>query len=41
MDKMQAYALANPLARADPSGSNSQEFRIVMMPWSIILTVNK
>jgi hypothetical protein len=40
MDKMQAYALANPLATADPSASD-QEFRIVRMPWSIILTVNK
>lgn len=39
MTNMQQYALAHPLARA--KGAASQEFRRIMIPWSVILTVNK
>jgi hypothetical protein len=39
MDKMQMYALAHPLARA--GGLSAEPFRILRLPWSIILTVNK
>lgn len=38
MTKMQAYALGNPLARANGS---AEAFRKIDWPWSIILTVNK
>jgi hypothetical protein len=41
MTKLQAYALQNPLARADDTGVDSQAFRWVSLPWSLILTVNK
>lgn len=39
MTEFQQYALAHPLARA--YGENHQSFRRVVIPWSIILTVNK
>jgi hypothetical protein len=39
MDKMQTFALQNPLATAD--GGDPGAFRIVRFPWSLILTVNK
>lgn len=39
MTKMQAYALAHPLARADDPGV--QSYRLLALPWSLILTVNK
>jgi len=39
MTNFQRFALAHPLARA--KGSDSQTFRHITMPWSIILTVNK
>jgi hypothetical protein len=39
MTRFQAYALAHPLARA--AGSSAAEYRLIQIPWSIILTVNK
>lgn len=39
MNAMQAYALANPLARANPE--NIGAFQRILSPWSLILTVNK
>jgi hypothetical protein len=38
MTLFQAYALAHPLARAR---GDAEEYRLVQIPWSIILTVNK
>ncbi len=38
MTKAQQVALRNPLARANV---DMQPFRIISLPWSIILTVNK
>jgi hypothetical protein len=39
MTRFQENALAHPLARAD--GDGQQNYRRIVMPWSIILTVNK
>lgn len=39
MTSMQSFALSHPLARA--TGADSQDFRRLDMPWSLILTVNK
>lgn len=41
MNRMQIHALANPLATADPLATDAQLFRLLQLPWSIILTVNK
>lgn len=38
MTDFQKYALSHPLATADPGATRN---RRLMMPWSIILTVNK
>lgn len=38
MTRFQAYALAHPLARAS---GEADEYRLIQIPWSIILTVNK
>jgi hypothetical protein len=38
MTRMQAYAIAHPLARAS---GDPDPFRTFDPPWSIILTVNK
>jgi hypothetical protein len=40
MTDMQEYAIAHPIARANPQGGQ-QAFRRVMIGWSMILTVNK
>jgi hypothetical protein len=39
MTEFQQYALSHPLARA--KGSSQQSYRRIMIPWSVILTVNK
>jgi len=41
MTAIQAHALATPLARANEPQESIQRRRIVDLPWSIILTVNK
>lgn len=41
MTDLQQYALAHPLARANPDAIGAQRYRKLMLPWSIILTVNK
>lgn len=38
MNEMQAYAIANPLARAK---GDAEPYCRVDFPWSLILTVNK
>jgi hypothetical protein len=41
MTPIQSYALAKPLARANEPQDEMQRRRILVLPWSIILTVNK
>lgn len=38
MTRIQKHALANPLSRANVS---MEPFRLLTLPWSLILTVNK
>lgn len=38
MTDFQHYALSHPLARAR---GDADDFRSIVLPWSIILTVNK